>query len=309
MLSVENFRYELEKIIGNPNRRFLLAVSGGADSMVLAHLFRVLGLQFQVAHVNYKLRGEASDLDQKIVEDFCTNNGIKLHIYKVREEEKPKNSIQIWARNLRYGFFFKILNDENLDGIVTAHHLNDELETFLINISRGSGIRGLSGIPENENKILRPLLPFTKQEIYDFAETEGIPFREDGSNKKNDYLRNKFRNGIIPKINEVSPDFLDGFKNSVNHLKNANTFIQNEIESAFRKIVIKSDGAETVLDKAELFALHPFLITEIILKLGFRGEEISKITSAENGKMFRSKTHEIYISRSTIICIGKANEK
>ena len=153
MLDFNNFKENLE-VLGEDifSKKFLLAVSGGADSMVLSHLFRFLessqndkGLQCQVAHVNYHFRGEDSNLDQKIVEDFCKKNDIKFHLKDVSEEEKTQmKSLQNWARELRYDFFFKILEQENLDYIVTAHHLNDELETFFINLSRGSGIKGLS---------------------------------------------------------------------------------------------------------------------------------------------------------------------
>ena len=169
MLDFNNFKENLE-VLGEDifSKKFLLAVSGGADSMVLSHLFRFFdsaqndkGLEFQVAHVNYHFRGEDSNLDQKIVEDFCKKNDIKFHLKDVSEEEKTQmKSLQNWARELRYDFFFKILEEENLDYVVTAHHLNDELETFFINLSRGSGIKGLSGIPKNENSILRPLLKF-----------------------------------------------------------------------------------------------------------------------------------------------------
>lgn len=303
MLNLENFQQNLSKICSNfEDKKFLLAVSGGADSMVILKMFQVRNLKFEVAHINYKLRGEDSDLDQKTIEDFCEKNNIKLHIYEVSEDEKPQNSIQLWARNLRYEFFFKILKEENLDFIVTAHHLNDDMETFFINLSRGSGIRGLSGIPQNENQILRPLFSFTKEEIYDFAKENSVEFREDLSNQKNDYLRNSFRNKIIPEIKAAAPNFERGFQDSLNYLKNANHFILNEIEKAFVSILIKKNDEEIVLDKEKLLALDGFLIQEIILKFGFRGEEIQKIISAENGKMFRSKSHEIFVKKADIIC-------
>lgn len=302
MLSTENFRTELEKTAGSLNRLFLLAISGGADSMVMLWLCDALKLDFEAAHINYGLRGEDSDLDQQLVEYFCRSKNIPLHIYKVKPEEQPAGSVQLWARNLRYEFFFKILNEKKPDFILTAHHLNDELETFLINLSRGSGIKGLSGIPKNENGIMRPLLNFSKKDIYDFAETHGIPFREDLSNKKNDYLRNKFRNRIVPELQNEIPGFLNGFEASLRHLSDAGSFIEHETEKAFRSILLSSEPGEQILDRKQLFSLHPFLITEIILKFGFRGEEIKKIINAENGKMFRSKTHELHIHRDRIIC-------
>lgn len=285
------------------SKKFLLAVSGGADSMVLANLFQNSNLNFQVAHINYKLRGEDSDLDQKLIENFCK---VKCHTYEVSEKDnKPENSIQLWARNLRYNFFFKILKEENLDFIVTAHHLNDELETFLINLSRGSGIKGLSGIPANENNIVRPLLHFSKEEIYAFAEENKIEFREDRSNAENDYLRNEFRNKIIPEIEKITPDFLDQFGKSISYLKDANTFIQNEIETKFQELLKNSNGENFTLDKKKLLSSPPFISSELIRKLGFTGDEIQKVISAENGKFFRSKTYEIQITAIDIICVKR----
>lgn len=304
MITKESFLKSLQSLVREAeHKKFLLAVSGGADSMVLLNLFQRLDLNFEVAHFNYRLRGEDSDLDEKIVADFCFKNNIELHLYQVSEkEQKPKNSIQIWARNLRYEFFFKILKQKNFDFIVTAHHLNDELETFIINLSRGSGIKGLSGIPASENKILRPLLRFSKQEIYDFANESGIEFREDASNQKNDYLRNGIRNKVIPVLSEISPDFLSGFKDSLIYLNEANKFLQTTVDEALNDVTIRKNEQETALNKTKLLENNQFIIVEIIRKFGFSGDEIEKVIAAENGKFFRSKTHELKITRNQILC-------
>lgn len=303
MLDQSTFEAALSSLLKNfDDQKFLLAVSGGADSMVLLKLFHQSGLEIQVAHINYHLRGEDSVEDQKTVEKFCRLNNIKLHIYEVSPEEKPENSVQIWARKIRYDFFFKILKEEKLDFVVTAHHLNDELETFFINLSRGSGIKGLSGIPKSENKILRPLLNFTKEEIYHFAEENNVEFREDKSNQKNDYLRNKIRNNLTPKILEIFPDFLSQFGKSIDHLRSVNDFYQRQIEASFQEILISENEDGFTLDKTKLLSQPKEIIIEIIRKLGFSGEEIEKVISAENGKFFRSNTHEIKVLRSEITC-------
>ena len=304
MLDFNNFKKILMTLGENiPSKKFLLAVSGGADSAVLSHLFRVSGFEFQIAHVNYHFRGEDSNLDQKVVEDFCKKNNIKFHLKDVSEEEKSQmKSLQNWAREVRYDFFFKLLEKENLDFIVTAHHLNDELETFIINLSRGSGIKGLSGIPKNENRILRPFLTFSKSEIYAFAEENNIDFREDKSNQKDDYLRNKIRNQIVPKMVEVFPNFLEQFGESIVYLATVNQFFQEEIQKTFEEIFIDGNEYDFTLNKEILFQKHKTIIIEIIRKLGFTGIEIEKIMSAENGKFFRSSTHEITIKRKEIHC-------
>ena len=304
MLDFNNFKKILMTLGEDiPSKKFLLAVSGGADSAVLSHLFRVSGFEFQIAHVNYHFRGEDSNLDQKVVEDFCKKNNIIFHLKDVSEEEKTEmKSLQNWAREIRYNFFFNLLEKKNLDFIVTAHHLNDELETFIINLSRGSGIKGLSGIPKNENRILRPFLTFSKSEIYAFAEENNIDFREDKSNQKDDYLRNKIRNQIVPKITEIFPNFLEQFGESIGYLATVNQFFQEEIQKTFEEILISGDEKEFVLDKEKLLKKHKTIIIEIISKLGFTGIEIEKIMSAENGKFFRSSTHEITIKRKEIHC-------
>ncbi len=159
---IKNHLYSLFQHTGK--EKFLLAVSGGADSMVLAELFLNAELPFEVAHVNYHLRGEDSNKDQELVENFCSRHHIVFHLYDVSEKDnKPENSIELWAREIRYRFFFGILEQQKLDFIVMGHHLNDQLETFIINLSKASGITGLSGIPENSNKIIRPLLHITKK--------------------------------------------------------------------------------------------------------------------------------------------------
>lgn len=307
MVSINRFKENLTLLTEDIlSKKFLLAVSGGADSMVLAHCFKESGLQFEIAHVNYHFREEDSNLDQRLVEDFCKTHQIKFHLKDVSEEEKAKmKSLQNWARDIRYQFFFEVLEKEKLDCVVTAHHLNDDLETFIINLSRGSGIKGLSGIPKNENRILRPFLKHSKAEIYAFAKDHKIDFREDKSNLKNDYLRNKIRNDLVPKITEIFPNFLNQFQESLSHLQQANQFYQNTIEKTFEEIFIKGNNKEFTLDKEKLYQKDKTIALEIIRKLGFTGIEIEKLMNAENGKIFRSSSFEVQVKRKELICTKK----
>lgn len=302
MFFQQDFIQKLQAFNVSAKTSFLLAVSGGVDSMVLLWLFAKSGVNFQVAHINYKLRGKDSDLDQKLVEDFCKENAIKLHIYQVSEkDQKPKGSIQLWARELRYSFFKEIQINENLDFLVTAHHLNDQLETFFINLSRGSGLTGLGGIPCN-NKIFRPLLDFSKEEIYAFAKENNVPSREDISNQKNDYLRNKFRNKIIPELIEVSPNFLFNFKKSIDILSQTRDFVSRQIEQILESLTIEKTEYYWVLDKEKLSREDFFVQFEILKKFGFHQEnEIPKIFIAETGKCFLSKEFSLLIDREKII--------
>lgn len=303
MLETSGFKNQLQNLVQSAaTETYLLAVSGGADSMVLAHCFNDLGLQFQVAHINYKLRGKDSDRDQKVVEDFCKKNNIKFHLYEVSgKDEKPENSIQLWARELRYRFFYQIQEKENLDFLVTAHHLNDQLETFIINLSKAAGINGLSGIPANDNNILRPLLSFTKEEIYAFAKENHIEYREDLSNQKNDYLRNKIRNEIVPKLLETNDHFLENFKKSSLYLNQAKDFVQQQIQEVENRITI-FNSSHKILSKEKLGKESDFVKFELLKKYGFNNEEeIPKIFKAENGSSFFSKDYQLIVDYDELV--------
>ncbi len=311
MLDISAFKNQLALLIHSPeNQSYLLAVSGGADSMVLAQCFKTLGIAFQVAHINYKLRGEDSEQDQKVVEDFCKRHYIKFHLYSVSEKDrKPENSIQLWARELRYTFFKQIRKNENLEFLVTAHHLNDQLETFIINLSKAAGINGLSGIPANENHILRPLLPFSKEEIYTFAKENRIEYREDLSNKKSDYLRNKIRNEIVPKLMETNEHFLENFRKSSSYLNQARGFIQQQILDIENRITI-FNPSHKILSKEKLNKESDFVKFEILKKYGFHQEkEIPKIFTAGNGSLFLSETHQLMINYNELVLSKKTEEE
>ncbi|AYZ13964.1 tRNA lysidine(34) synthetase TilS [Chryseobacterium arthrosphaerae] len=318
MLKKSSFSYQLENLVQQPEKHtYLLAVSGGADSMVLASLFNGLrktkgnsGYRFEVAHINYKLRGKDSDLDQKVVQDFCEKNHIKFHLYQVSEKDnKPENSIQLWARELRYRFFKEIQEKEDLKFLVTAHHLNDQLETFIINLSKAAGINGLSGIPANDNNILRPLLSFSKKEIYQFAEQNHIEFREDLSNKKSDYLRNKIRNEIVPALMKTNDHFLENFKKSSSYLNQTKDFVQKQIQEIENTLSI-FNPEHKILSKEKLDQESGFVKFEILKRYGFnQEEEIPKIFKAENNSSFFSKEYRLIVNRDELIFISKNDEQ
>ncbi|CAH0226414.1 tRNA lysidine(34) synthetase TilS [Chryseobacterium sp. Bi04] len=318
MLKKTSFKNQLENLVDHPEKHsYLLAVSGGADSMVLASLFQDLqdngqdkNCEIQIAHINYKLRGEDSDLDQKVVQDFCEKNHIKFHLYEVSEKDKkPDHSIQLWARELRYQFFKEIRNQEKLEFLVTAHHLNDQLETFIINLSKASGINGLSGIPSHDNNIIRPLLNFSKKEIYQFAEENHIEFREDLSNKKSDYLRNKIRNEIVPKLLETNDHFLENFKKSSSYLNQTKDFVQKQVEEIENKLSLFNQDYK-ILSKEKLDQESDFVKFEILKKYGFtQEEEIPKIFTAENNSSFFSKEYQLVINRDELIFIDRNKEQ
>ena len=265
--------------------------------MVMATLFHKTNQTFEVAHVNYKLRGDDSEKDMILVENWCKSHNIPFHLYEVSgKDQKPENSVQVWARELRYQFFTEILTERKLDLIVTAHHLNDQLETFLINLSKASGLKGLSGIPERTEKIVRPLLSFNKEEIYGFAETKRIAFREDVSNKKDDYLRNRIRHNVVPELLKLNPNFLDNFNKSVEILNDTKDFVEEKLAEEFDSVTEKS-GASFKIDRA-LANKSRLIQFEIFNKYGFSAAEIPKIFQAEKGKTFFSTEFKLTVDRS-----------
>ena len=178
------------------DKKLLLAVSGGIDSMVLVDLFHKLKYDVAVAHCNFQLRGQESDDDEEFVKSQVEKLNIPLFIQKFDTKkfaEQKKLSIQVVARNLRYDWFYTLLVNQNFDFIITAHHLDDSIETFLINFTRGTGLEGLTGIPTRNDKIARPMLIFSRNDIENYAKENNIAWREDSSNSTDKYWRNKFK--------------------------------------------------------------------------------------------------------------------
>lgn len=303
VLTLSNFRNVCAALHGGwLQERFLVAVSGGADSMVLAHLLLKSGVYFEVAHVNYNLRGGDSHADRDATEAFCKKHNIAFHLYEVGNADgRPSGSIQLWARNLRYGFFRKIQKERNLPVLVTAHHLNDQLETFLINLTRGSGLRGLSGIPAFSNGILRPLLSFSKDEIYRYGEENAIPYREDLSNAKKDYLRNKIRHNVVPELLLLNDNFLENFSTSIHNLAQAKDFLKGESEQIFSQIT-ELKGKDLAVNRRDFTALPLAAKHEIMRTLGFGDTaEIEKMQKAESGSIFKNPKGTLLVHRDEFI--------
>ncbi len=309
VLSLLKFQNAFGRLLSNPYQKiYLLAVSGGVDSMVLLELFRVSDFKFEVAHINYHLRKEESNLDQKLVFDFCKQHRIPFHLYEVSQVDKqPENSIQNWARELRYRFFREIQQKRNLDFLVTAHHLNDQLETFIINLSKASGIRGLSGIPQNENGILRPLLDFSKDEIYEFAKENQIEFREDQSNQKTDYLRNKIRHNIVPELEKINSAFLINFSKSIHYIHQNRDFINKTVGEKLETFKINSDDNPIIIDKQKFSQESELIRYEILKRFGFNdSKEMQKVLTAQTGSVFYNSEFQLIINRNELIFSQKS---
>lgn len=288
------------------NGKTLLAVSGGVDSMVLLHLYFALKLDFAVAHCNFQLRGTESDLDEKLVADFCIKNNIPCFVERfdtMQIVEARKVSIQIAARELRYNWFKQICIDQNYQFIATAHHLDDQAETFLINFTRGTGIDGLVGIPEKNENIIRPLLSFSREDILKYAIENEIAWREDQSNASTKYLRNKMRHLVLPVLKEENAEFLKSFQNTLNHLKQTQ-LLANDAVAFFEKDCVKmiDDQLEIDLEKAQNFNNNKIYLLQVLKRYGFTSaDEIKKICSSEAGKVLKNEQYTILKDRKKLI--------
>ena len=288
------------------NGKTLLAVSGGVDSMVLLHLYFALKLDFAVAHCNFQLRGTESDLDEKLVADFCIKNNIPFFVERfdtMQIVEARKLSIQIAARELRYNWFKQICIDQNYQFIATAHHLDDQAETFLINFTRGTGIDGLVGIPEKNENIIRPLLSFSREDILKYAIENEMAWREDQSNASTKYLRNKMRHLVLPVLKEENAEFLKSFQNTLNHLKQAQ-LLANDAVAFFEKDCVKmiDDQLEIDLEKTENFNNKKHYLLQILKRYGFSSiDEIEKICISDAGKVLKNDQYTILKDRKKLI--------
>ena len=303
----QNFPYLKDK-------KLLLAVSGGLDSMVLMHLFHQLNYDIAIAHCNFQLRGKESDADEKFVK--VKSEKLKVKSYFIRfETEKFANenklSIQLAARKLRYDWFYQLLENENYDYLLTAHHLDDQLETFLINLSRGTGIEGLTGIPATNDKIIRPLLLFSREEILAFAEENSISWREDSSNASTKYLRNRIRHEVIPVLKTLNPNFLESFENTLEHLNQANTLVNDAAKMQF-DLVVKQLDDQHIFDIPKLLELSNFkaYLYQWLKDFGFTAwNDIYDLVHANSGKQIFSETHVLLKDRNHLILFEKRDSQ
>jgi tRNA(Ile)-lysidine synthase len=296
----------------NKAKKYLLAVSGGIDSMVMADLFLQQQLEFSVAHCNFQLREEDSNLDEQLVIDWCTKNNIDYFIKRVDTKEycaQHKCSIQVGAREIRYAFFDEICADKNIDFIVTAHHQDDTIETTLFQFFRGTGIQGLTGIPARNQKIIRPLLSYSKQQIVDYAAKFQVAFREDKSNLKQDYSRNKMRLHIIPQLEELYPAFKNNIANNIHRMNEVNEIYLQQIKN-YKKKLIEQRGKDFYIPILKLKTITPLatILFELIKEFHFSYEQtlqVLQLLERQTGSLVASQSHQIIKNRNFLIVTEK----
>lgn len=308
---VEKFqRYIKEHALVEPGDKILLTVSGGVDSMVMMDLFICAGYNVGVAHCNFQLRGRESDEDEVLVQSRAERYGVPFYNRRFdthKDMETTGDSIQIAARRLRYGWFRELSAEHGYDAIAIAHHADDSIETFFINLLRGTGLKGLTGIHRVNGKIIRPLLFASRREILEYASANRIPFREDSSNRSTKYMRNKIRLGIVPILRDINSNFTELMGANISRITDAQLFIDRCIEAIHRDAVTETDGLVTI-DPSKIDSRMPlnYVIYELMSSgYGFKGDVIDGLFESlqrhATGKRFYSKNYTACIDRDKIV--------
>lgn len=314
MLLLEEFeKYVAQNELFGHDDKILLTVSGGVDSMVMMSLFAASGYRFGVAHCNFQLRGQESDEDEALVAEQARRYGVELFNRRFDtqgEMERTGESMEMAARRLRYTWFRSLCDEHGYNVIAIAHHINDSIETFFINMLRGTGLRGLTGISVQAGRIVRPLMFATRKDILDYATAHRIPYREDSSNRSTKYLRNKVRLGIVPMLREINPQFTTVMRRNISRLTDAQTFIDRSVELIRRDAMTEQGGLYTLhVDRIDASLPLGYVVYEILNSMfGFKGDTVDALCHAlqqnNTGRRFYSREWVATIDRGRIV-IGR----
>ena len=288
------------------DKKLLIAISGGLDSIVLTHVLNDLEFSISLAHCNFKLRGKDSDLDEGFVQKLAGNLNIPFLVMQFETQSYANEngiSIQMAARELRYHWFDKLMQNNKFDYLLTAHHADDSLETFLINFARGTGLDGLTGIPAINDKIVRPLLPFTRKEIENYALENNLFWREDKSNAETKYLRNKIRHDIIPVLKKLNPNFMNSFANTIENLQGSQQIINDRVDELRKEIIKKEEEViQFNIHKIKQLSKPKAYLFEFLKEYGFsEWNDITSLLDAQSGKQIYSHTHRLLKDRSYLL--------
>ncbi len=286
--------------------KLLIACSGGLDSVVLTHLLHELHHSIAIAHCNFSLRGTESDEDAGFAENLAEKLDIPFHSETFDTETFAKDnklSTQMAARELRYQWFNEIAENFEYDYILTAHHADDDLETFFINLSRGTGLKGLTGIPKQNETIVRPLLKFSREDILNFAKSQNLYWREDSSNAKTDYLRNKLRIEVLPKFKEVSVKMLQNFQHTQQYLRDSQALIEDYMALIYNLVITQTEDGYTInVAKISELPNTKALLYELLHPFGFTAwKDIYGLLEAQSGKEVLSSSHRLLRNRNELL--------
>lgn len=296
--------------------KFLLAISGGIDSMVLMDIFASMNLNFGVAHCNFKLRGDESDEDENLVKSMAekvTSNLYFTHFDTTNFAQTHKIGIQEAARNLRYDFFQNIAHSFDYQYIVTAHHSNDNAETLLFNLISSTGIHGLKGISPIQNNIIRPLLNCSKSAIELYAKINNIKYRNDSSNISDKYSRNKIRLNVIPQLESINPKAIENISTTLSHFQEVESFFSFFVNNIEKKILSEENNFTKIdINQLLVYPSTSTILFEILRKYSFssaQSKEVEKaLESRHSGKQWFSVSHDMILDRDYLILRRKTDK-
>jgi len=286
--------------------KLLIAVSGGLDSVALVHLCHSLNLNVALAHCNFNLRGDESDADENFVLQLAEDFNIEVFVENFDTESFAKDhklSTQMAARALRYTWFIELAAQLQFEYILTAHHADDNLETFLINLSRGTGLEGLKGIPEINDNIVRPLLPFSREAIEKYAEENNIDWRKDSSNASDKYFRNALRHKVVTQLKDLNPQFLENFNKTISHIKDAYDVVNDMIDEVGKAILFKKENAVYFdIKKLQDFNNPKAYLYELLKGYGFtEWNDVYGLLQSQSGKQVFSEHWRLLKDRDHLI--------
>ncbi len=303
-------QYVKEHNLFENNQTILLAVSGGIDSMILCDLFLKSNFKFAIAHCNFHLRGEESNRDERFVREYAQKNNIKIHVKDFDTysymKEKGK-SMQVSAREMRYSWFNELLKEEGYSYIATGHHIDDSIETFFMNILRGTGIAGLHGILQKVNLVIHPLLFTGRAEIVNYQKENKLEFVEDSSNATTKYTRNKIRHELIPLVKEIAPNFDKIISKEIERFRETEVVFRSVINDAKTELLeIENQTIKISIEKLKSYVPQKIFMYEILSDFGFNEATINSIEDAlleTSGKQFYSETHRLVKDRDYLLIV------
>ena len=298
-----------QKELMNNSQLYLVALSGGADSVALLLALKKLGYNIEAAHCNFHLRGEESDRDEDFCKNLCRELDIKLHLAHFDTQTNASLhgiSIEMAARNLRYNYFKALLKDINASAVCVAHHKDDSAETLLLNLVRGTGIEGLTGIKSKNNRIVRPFLCVRRNEIVNYLEQQNQLFVTDSSNLVNDVQRNKIRLDVMPLLQTINPLVVEHLNQTGEYIEEAASILNTALEQMQNRVVLLKTEEQTIVDieRLEKEQSSNYLLWYILKNYGFNAAQIKQIScglKTSVGRVWESTTHALTINNNKII--------
>ena len=297
-------QYIIQHQLLSGEKPVVVGISGGADSVALLHILVSLGYKCIAAHCNFNLRGDESSRDEQFTTDFTQRLQVplcKISFETNKYAQENRLSVEMAARELRYRWFEELLNTYDADAVAVAHHRDDSVETLLINLTRGSGLTGLTGIKPKNGNVVRPLLCVSREDIYAYIENNGLEYVTDSSNSSDIYTRNFIRLKVIPLLEEINPSVKASLARTANHLYDASLIYNHSVEEA-RRVIIQNNRLS--ISALLSFPAPATILYEMLKPYGFSRtvcESIFTVLDKDSGKIFYSSTHRLLKDRSDLL--------